>query len=520
MSEKEEPQEQDITLRDFVDRSEIALQKIRDVVQGNLLHPLADVELLSYEEIILEFQAHNRFTPHIQRAEKIINTTPPGIKKVRGKTELDTLSGKDTASALAQATPLEALRAEVLKRADKGFFWHQERTAMPLEPLMYLREEPCNECRGQKYVNCVDCGGRGYVPCQNCRGNAGNSSCNLCKGRGEVQCRKCQTKGKTKCHNCQAFGVVNHLTQIKLYADSNFSYERDNIPEVVIRILERLREKLITKEHAAITISDDIKASEKDSADSILTLTYDVKLPLGDAVFRIGDEQIPALVFGYNVALLDVPPFLERYMLKPYSLLKEAAEGQGSIAGKIRTAAYQTRLTNETVMGVAGQGAARTEKRLRHKYSVALEPLFINNLVRATRTGLNRLITKPQMIGLFIGLIPAALLILLYIFGTGSGGAGTHQKLRFIFDAVILLISAFLPYFGAQILSRQAMIYALGHRAKKVLRLPSLGWRGFLGPGFVLLLFLYLSDLASKSDPVSAPQSFVMLREIFTSLTG
>jgi hypothetical protein len=517
-AKKEEHLNPDITLRDFVDRSEIALQKIRDVVDGNLLHPLEDVELLSYEEVFLEFQAHNRFTPHRVRAEKIISRIPPGVQKVRGKTELDTVSEKEMYTALRSQTPLNELKAQLLKRDDKGYFLDKERLPIVINPLMYLREEPCNECRGQKLINCVDCEGRGYRPCQNCRGQQGNKGCNICKGRGEVQCIKCQTKGKKKCHNCRAFGYVNHLTQIKLYADSNFSYEKDEVPVIAIGVLDRLREKLITKEHAAVSISDDIKASEKDFSDSIMTLTYDVRLPLGDAMFRIGDEKIPALIFGYKVALLDVPPFLERYMLKPYNLLEEAAKGHGNISGKIRTAAYQTKLTNETVLGVASRGAGPTERALKHKYSVALEPLFIHNLVRSARLALDKLIVKPQMVGMVIGLVPSILLILLYIFVMSSGGVDTHQKLRFVLDAIIMLFAVFLPYLGAQILSRQSLIYALGHRVKKKLRLPNLGWRGILGPGFAFLAFIYFSELAFSTNPFGAPQSFAVIREMLTEI--
>lgn len=514
MNEDElQEQEIDITEYDFVDRSEVAIQKIRDVVKGNIFHPLEDVELISYEEVILEFEAENRFILHTDRVERVTPKTPPGVKKVNSKTDLDTVAEKDVENISTQETPLTELKAEILKREDRGYFLDNERIPLALDPLAFLREEPCQLCRGQRYIECNHCQGRGYKKCHGCQGK-GLKNCNTCKGRGEIQCVKCQTKGKRECHNCRAFGKVNYLTLVRLSADSNFSYDKESVPEVIINVLERIREKLITKGHSMYAIGDDIKAKEKDNADSILTLKYHVRLPLADAVFRVGKEYVPALVFGYKTALLDVPPFLERYILKPFSLIQEAAKGQGNVAGKMRAAAYQTRLTNETIMGVATIGAAATERKLRNKYSIALEPAFIRNLVKSTRAALNKLTTKPQFIGLAVGLIPSFILTMIYVSLICSNTTDLVQPVRLVMDAVFLLFSTFFPYFCAQVMSRQALIYALGHGVRHRIKLPKLGMRGLWGPIIAICLFLYFSETVYQNNPIAAPEIFSVLRNL------
>ncbi len=497
--------------RNFVDRSEIALQKIRDVVTGNTFHPLQDVELVSYEEVFIEFQAHSNLILHTERAERVIPNKPPGLKKINNKNELDTLSAKDIENITESEATLTALKTDLLKREDKGYFWDKQRVPLQADPLLFLREEPCLECRGAKQIECRDCKGRGHAKCPNCKAQ-GQPNCLQCKGRGEIQCLKCKTKGRKDCHNCRANGKINHVTQIKLFADTQFSYDRRDIPDVAVTILDRLRDKLFTKDHATFKISDDIAAKKKDHDAAMMTLTYDVKLPLGDAIFRVGDEDVPALLFGYKTALLDVPPFLERYMLAPFNLIRQAAQGQGNVMEKVRTAAHQTRLTNQAIIGVATKGVNVTERELKHEYSIALEPGFIHNLVRTTRAALNKLTMKPQIIGLTIGLIPALILTLLYIFVFNSGGINTAQPVRLLLDMVFLLICAFLPYICAQIMTRQTLIYTLGTHMKPHIKLPKLGMRGLWGPVIILTIFILLSASAYRANPLAAPEIYALFR--------
>lgn len=514
MTDEDTPDiEIDPTELDFVDRSEIALQKIRDVVTGNLFHPLMDVELISYEEVFLEFEARLELKLHAERTEKFTATTPPGVLKVNNKAELDKKAEKEVESVIKAEAPLNNLKEEIYKREDKGYFWDGERIPLPLDPLIFLREEPCQECRGQKYKECKDCGGRGHVRCSTCGGN-NPKQCNSCKGKGEKQCVKCATKGKRECHQCRAVGRVNHLTMVKLFAETHFSYDKENVPEVAIPIIERLAAKLLTKGHAMYALSDDIKAKNKESSESFVTFTYEIKLPLGDAIFRVGDEKVPALLFGYKCALLDVPPFLERYMLTPFNEIREAAMGQGNLPAKIRAATFQTRLTNEAVIGVATAGAATTERRLKHDYSIALEPEFIHNLIRATRVALNKMMMKPQMVGMSFGLIPTFILTLIYVFVLSGNGTDEIEPARLISDVIFLLISCFIPYFFAQIMSRQSLIYALGHRVKRDIRLPKLGIRGYLGPIVALFFFLLFSTLAYNDLPASAPELYTIFRDL------
>ncbi len=514
MSEDNTPQiEPDITQQDFIDRSEVALQKVRDVVTGNIFHPLADVELLSYEEVFLEFRAQLHLKIHTERSEKFSATTPPGITKVNSSADLDTKVEKEIARVTTSEAPLTSLKEDILKREDDGYFWEKQRIPLPLDPLTYVREEPCQECRGQKFKECKDCGGRGHIRCAVCNGN-NLKQCNACQGNGEKQCIKCNTKGKRECHKCRGVGRVNHLTLVKLYADTTFSYDQEEIPEVARPVIERLREKLLTKEHATYVLSDDIKQKKKEHADHFLTLNYDVKLPLGDAIFRVGEETVPALLFGYKTALLDVPPFLERYMLTPFNEIREAAMGQGDLQAKMRTAAYQTRLTNEAIIGVATKGASVTERKLKHDYSIALEPEFIHNLIKYTHIALNKMMRTPQMVGLAMGLIPSFILTLLYVFVLNGGGTNTAEPLRLVFDVLFLMISCFLPYFCAQIMSRQSLIYALGNGVKNDIRLPNLGTFGYLGPALAVLFFLLFSTLAYNSNPNEAPEIYAIFRNL------
>ncbi|MCB9964856.1 MAG: hypothetical protein H6855_02095 [Rhodospirillales bacterium] len=507
---------EDFTLAtDFVDRAETAVQKIRDVVRGNGFHPLEDVELLSYEEIEVLFEAENEFHLHTEQGEKLITSLPGSVQKVKTEADLKVLSSKDLDQVTAQPATLDALKAQILKREDRGFFWDRQRMGLPVEPLHYVREEPCQTCRGHKTIECVECHGKGWVRCPTCHGQkSGPAACTQCRGKGDISCVKCQNKGKRDCSKCKGLGNLNYLTQIKLSVDSAFSCQMHQIPEIARPIIERLKEKLITRGHAQVEISDDIDVKKKNPSGAVLTLHYDTRLPLGDLQVRIGEETVSALVFGNKTALLDVPPFLERYILGPLNLLREAAMGQGHIARKIRAATYQTRLTHDAVMGVLQAGAAKTEKKLRHDYSIALEPQFINSLIKAARGALDRLMIRPQIYGLGLGLIPAFIFTLLYIFGMASGGTGTPQPLRLLFDLICLGCVVFLPYLGAQLMSRQALIDALGETARHHLKLPKLGRQGLWGPAIAGLLFLLFSEIAFRENPQTAPQIYSVIRSL------
>ncbi|MEI8048746.1 MAG: TerB family tellurite resistance protein [Bacteroidota bacterium] len=79
-------------------------------------------------------------------------------------------------------------------------------------------QEQCDECNGNKYVQCPDpdckgqhiyecteCKGSRKVQCRDCRGT-GWEKCDKCSGTGEIKCKKCGGRGEEKCSTCHGDG--------------------------------------------------------------------------------------------------------------------------------------------------------------------------------------------------------------------------------------------------------------------------------------------------------------------------
>ena len=89
-------------------------------------------------------------------------------------------------------------------------------------------QETCEECKGNKYIQCSDeeCAGRHEYTCPKCNGHrkvdcntcnkTGYIRCDKCKGRGEYKCSKCDGKGEIKCGSgllssgCGGSGYTNY----------------------------------------------------------------------------------------------------------------------------------------------------------------------------------------------------------------------------------------------------------------------------------------------------------------------
>ncbi|NBU81540.1 MAG: hypothetical protein EBS55_07825 [Flavobacteriaceae bacterium] len=71
------------------------------------------------------------------------------------------------------------------------------------------KNQECDRCYGEDYVDCWECDGSSSFPCDNCDGNGevededgSKVSCGECNGRGSVNCDTCDGDGRVLCPEC------------------------------------------------------------------------------------------------------------------------------------------------------------------------------------------------------------------------------------------------------------------------------------------------------------------------------
>ncbi len=468
---------------DSIDYKEKALEKIRQAVKGNRFDP-AKITIDNFDGGIVKFTAKTQLEIRTKISEKTVPGRQGGAQVVDSGVALKAAVDQDIQNLMSSNDTAQKIKALVLGRDDKGFaldgvdipidFWKKD--FVYYEGCGTCKTQgrlQCQRCHGLGHESCPQCHKKGVIPCTQCRGSQeiqgpngqqqcpqcqgqGDISCSLCQQRGEVQCRICKTKGETTCTACNGAGWNSHITMAEIEVHTNFDYERGAVPDKAAKLIEKLGPKL--SGHAGIEVLEQAQeAQEKEIA-----IHYQVALPCGPISFLVGDEKAEGFLFGNQMKLTSVSPFLEPILAKGMQKLQDAANGRGSVAGNLQAAA-KYRTLRQAILAAARYKLNKAAKALQSGSPVGLSKAKINELVQNADKALKNITAKPRQQGLIGGLGLSALIYGAWFFALRASilASVANEAAHMAVDLMVFAAGAGLVIFVIQLVSAKALRTAL-----------------------------------------------------------
>lgn len=515
--------------------SEKALDDVKAAVRGNGLKPEA-VALAGCAGEVLNFEARTIFKIEAPVIEKRMNGKEQGesagsytdarqkIKAAIERITFDRDVWKQTVAMLKKrkdtgfAVPDLIIR---LDRLDRRFVVHEI-----CGPCNGLGNIPCATCKGKKEIVCVRCHGQRDIQCQACHGTQfiqtaqgrqqctscngrGRKGCTMCHQKGEVPCPKCRKTGKRPCQPCSGTGWHSQLFLMSVRAKGRFEYDRAALPEEIPPLIDFYGPVLVTGEHALVRIIDELKKEEelsKAAKPDEYVVPYHVKLPWGDIGFSLGKQRIDGKLFGYNALLVSMPPFFEKVLRGPLSLLAQASRGQGNVAASLQKA-IRARAVRDVLLLAARNAPRKTSEMLHEKYPFGFDSATLDLMAEQAVQALKRVTEKSRLTGLAMGAALAAALDLAYFIGPLRGeltGATNNSVPGIVFDLGVLLLGGAAVSAVIQIGAAKALKRALGQLTGKASVapgvVPALLW-GFPCAALVFVLALVMTVATGAEVP-------------------
>ncbi len=432
-----------------------ALTRIRKMVSGNKLEA-EDVKMLSFEGEVLQFQAEI-----IADIAMIVNKrTSYGRMQGSYVTESEAASrdkmNKEYLALRNEATTIKQVRDIITALPNKGFAKGGMKIPLTFWRKSFVNYQPCTDCKSAGHIrcqrcsgagsqNCGRCYGSGYCACHTCNGSTtimdsqrgripcpmcngyGKVSCPPCRQSGKVECATCAGKGNIKCSTCNGSAWLSLIQEMTLEAHTKFDYPRQNLPENVVAMIEKDKERLA--QYALINVlppeveslvnkSDEEKAKEKLKAEEekyfrILVL-YSVVLPYSNMTFEIKGKTYYAFLFGTKGELVHASTFLDELLAEPQRKLQDAAEGRGHVKDNLKAAAAY-RSAREAILLTSKLSQAKAVKELRKANAIGLSAKKAQSIISFTEIGLRNLTRRSRYIGLALGQITSLCLYAGYL---------------------------------------------------------------------------------------------------------
>ncbi|GJL86288.1 MAG: hypothetical protein DHS20C02_20630 [Micavibrio sp.] len=466
-----------------VDYKEKALVKIREAVKGNRFDP-EQITINSFDGGVLKFAAKTQLEIRTKVSEKTVPGRQAGPQVVDSGVALKAAVDQEIENLKKSADTEQKIKALVLGRDDKGFalddidipidFWKKDfvyyegcgtcktNGTIQCQRCHGVGQESCPQCHKKGMTPCTQCRGsqqiqgpNGMQPCTQCQGQ-GDIPCSLCQQRGEVQCRTCKTKGSTTCTACNGNGWNSHITTAQMDVHTHFDYERDGVPDKAVALIQKLGPKL--SGHADIEIVQAAEGAEEKE----IVIHYRVQLPCGQIGFVLGNESASAFLFGNQVKLTSVSPFLEPILAKGMQKLQDAGAGRGSVAGNLQMAAkYKT--LRQAIIAAARYPLKKAVKAVQSGSPLGLSKAKINEMVQNADKALKNITAKPRQQGLIGGLGVSAIAYGAYFFlvrGTILKSL-PNEAAHMAIDLMVFAVGAALVIFAIQIVSAKALRTAL-----------------------------------------------------------
>lgn len=358
--------------------------------------------------------------------------------------------------------------------------------ALPAFTELYVVNEICRTCAGDKIVNCGTCDGLGLEWCWHCNRSGLEPSnpqqrCTVCLGEQKAECRTCFGKRKVGCMACKGRGNKQTVYALRFTASTRFGWVGGSeLPTALRRSIDRAGLAKLANGHATIAQLPPPEDQPINPLSPIIRFT--ATLPFASATFDIGGRPFTAELLGNRTAILEMKPFLDQI----------AADALGE--AKLHT----LRLFQEAQAIAARRGAVADFVR---GYPVGLSREMADKIFAVAQNALNDLLAKPRRQATVIGVAVAALLSVLYFYGPlGLLVAQlpfTARTLDISFPLVIA--AAFL--FGMQWWSSRQLAARIGSNARaSLVNLPAV-------LGIVLIVIIHYVVLFTQPRP---PQWFML----------
>lgn len=503
-----------------------ALEKIRGTVKGNGFDP-QHLTMKSFEGELLRFEAETILHIRSRVTEKIVAGRMSGPKACDSLAALKQAMDNEYQNFVQGRDMIRKVREVVLNRNDKGFalndiiiplnFWRKD--FVRYEPCGHCRSAgkiQCSQCHGQGWENCPQCHRKGRIACATCGGDGkmpgakGQERCPRCNGqgflvctrcqqKGEVQCAKCKGQGAMTCPQCQGHAWNSRLSILELDICTEFTYDRDVVPEKVAALMERVGPKL--DKHAVIEVSQKQEHLDEDLAQQKIAIHYNVALPYGHIEFELEQERFYAFLFGHTAQLTYVSDFLDTLIANGARKLKDAGDARGDVAANLQAAAkYKT--VKQAIIAAARYPAGKAMKALQKANPMGLSEAMIKTLIHDAGRALKNITRKPQMLGLAGGLFLSAafyaawFLVPLRIHATEMIA---NAQLHIALDFLAAGLGACMTVMAVQISGLNAIRKALKGivpKGKESNFMPRLGRMGLYAALGALIVFMILLEVS------------------------
>lgn len=551
MNEPPHPPESEITPpedKEEVDKAllEKALRQIRKAVKGNGTDPKT-VRFKDFDGEVLHFESHAYFKIDPQISEKRLNGRHGADKIVGGlqdmRNQIKSTIEKVSDNPVVRKNTIDMLlhrddlgygldkQAIMLDSLNKSFAVHescQTCSGAAYSPCKYCHGAgytTCTKCHGSREENCNQCQGRQFIagqngqqtPCPTCHGR-GKARCLLCHGDGRINCRNCKSSGKMPCEQCAGTGWHSLISRMKVKAHSHFDYidpyneDSEYVPPEILPLLEDLGPLLVLEEHADVVLKEN-KVHDEElqrlSKNDEYIIPYYVRLPWGDITFDLGGEDVAGKLFGFNPALLDMPPFLEKTAATGINALLQAGSKAGGATSSINKA-LQYRLTAETILVSAKHGHKKSFALMKRRYPFGIGDSTLHKAVTAADKALKQMTLRPRLKGLALGLFLTALLYGLYYLGPLRAllmEVITIPSAQAMMDLMMIIAGGACTTLSIQLTAVKSLQNLLGKTlpaAKTKSLMPKAGqsavW-GYIGGFCIYFLMVYIAYLTNSSVP-------------------
>ncbi|MFA7276992.1 MAG: hypothetical protein WC043_09350 [Pseudobdellovibrionaceae bacterium] len=407
----------------------------------------------------------------------------------------------------------------VTQRPDKGFGVKETRLKVHDLARDFVQHEKCVSCRNTGRIGCTRCGGDGMMRCATCQGrrqiacprcrgvgqvhlSKGMGVCTQCRGDGKVSCPKCAGRGQTKCKFCAATGQMqcqkcagtawlSHLSHIEVIAQISFQIDPEKIPVYLAKRLEKDHLTLIQKHDIEVHVLPDIVPKAKpetpetgitdrrvaiageegmpvnEEPDDSIFIDYDCYCPYGTIQFDLGERIVPALLFGFQVRLLETPSFLMDLTKLGCEALKEAANGDYSLTElheKLERAARYALLRDLMTQYITLKTPRKITQAMLTRFKAGITAENVQQLTGYVHTIFEKSSRRARLIGIGAGLGLSAVTIAGYFFALRPVlvAAGIPEHIVTSGDVLVALAGGLCGIWGVKIagLLRRNKIFA------------------------------------------------------------
>lgn len=473
------------------DSGQKALARIREEAKGNGLKD-SDIEILRFDPRTLEFPAIIALTLKSETATRKQPGKVSGQRVLPNAVALQAALRQEEQAIAGNPGTVQDIRRAILESPGAGPGMAEAVVKLPFLRQEYIYYETCGPCGGRGRTVCNRCNGKGNEQCGRCYGAAlepcpscggrrvlsdgqGNRPCVRCNATGKIPCTQCQQtrvvqcpackgKGNRTCQQCRGQTANSVITNVEMSVQARFDFDRTGLSLPLAGMIERAGPALAQQ-------AENLPAPpQAESGGEELHIRYHVRLPVAEAVFKVGEMEIPALVFGLQADLPDFPPFLET-LLRPAMTALEAAAGSRSGAEEAIRRAGRVRALRYALQGVARGGRKKAARALLKKFPVGLSKDGAEALAGLAEAALRNISGKS---GLACRIVPAAAMLAVsgfYAYGARPVVAGFLPRPEFglAADAAIFALLAFAAFTLGQSCARQGM----EKRLETLLRRPS-----------------------------------------------